>query len=231
MNSCTKCEYKTKKKSNLKRHLWVVHNIGEGETFSCTYTDCNTEDKCTYETRKKSHLKRHAQIHSSTYKQRQKIKEQKVFNILQEHFAVKREHQINFRCINKDESYCRVDFLIIERGILFMVECDEFQHIQYTTSCELKRMCYVNETLMMDGNTLPICFIRFNPDHFEVDGVCRKVRLKYRYQALISYINTYEPQRSLGVKYLFYDRAGGREVVTYDEDYDKNFYKAHYINE
>ena len=55
MNKCTEkdCLYSTKRKGDLKRHLWHVHDIGEGEIFECN------EKECYYTTKSKGHLKTH----------------------------------------------------------------------------------------------------------------------------------------------------------------------------
>ena len=55
MNECTEkdCKYNTKNKSNLKRHLWEVHNIGSGEIYNCSEKDCE------YNTKNKSNLTKH----------------------------------------------------------------------------------------------------------------------------------------------------------------------------
>ena len=60
MHKCTEkdCPYSTKIKSHLKRHLWAVHDIGEGEMNKCTEKDCP------YSTKIKSNLKPHLwQVH------------------------------------------------------------------------------------------------------------------------------------------------------------------------
>jgi len=91
MNKCSvkDCPYSTKQKSHLKRHLWEVHDIGEGKIFKCSVKDCPFTSKgdlkrhlwevhdigegkifkcsvkdCAYSTKRKSHLKQHLwQVH------------------------------------------------------------------------------------------------------------------------------------------------------------------------
>ena len=61
IHSCDQkdCNFETKKKSNLKRHLWEVHSVGHGDIHSCDQMDCN------YETKSKGDLKRHLwEVHS-----------------------------------------------------------------------------------------------------------------------------------------------------------------------
>ena len=50
--ACTSCDYQSKHKSYLKRHLAYKHNIGV-EWFPCTELNCD------YKFKEKSHLKRH----------------------------------------------------------------------------------------------------------------------------------------------------------------------------
>ena len=57
---CTEegCEYNCKSNSDLKRHLWQVHDIGNGEIFKCT------EEGCEYNCKSNSGLKTHLwQVH------------------------------------------------------------------------------------------------------------------------------------------------------------------------
>ena len=39
---CTQCDYKSKRRGDLKRHLWEVHDIGNGKIFKCTHCDYHT---------------------------------------------------------------------------------------------------------------------------------------------------------------------------------------------
>ena len=58
---CTQdnCDYECKSNSHFKRHLWQVHNIGDGKIFKCT------QDNCDYECKSNSHFKRHLwQVHN-----------------------------------------------------------------------------------------------------------------------------------------------------------------------
>lgn len=53
-----KCDYTTKHKTSLKRHLWRRHSIGDGKLWSCG------QDGCDYKCKQKGNLKQHLwQVH------------------------------------------------------------------------------------------------------------------------------------------------------------------------
>ena len=86
VHKCIECDKILSTKANLKKHLWCIHNIGQGKIFKCTEEGCNfqckqnhhlkshlwsihnigqgeifkcTEEGCNFECKKNSHLKRH----------------------------------------------------------------------------------------------------------------------------------------------------------------------------
>jgi hypothetical protein len=63
---------------------------------------------------------------------------------------------------------------ITVRTRVIFLEVDEDQHKfgadGGTIRCDMKRMSNVIEALAMDGNTLPICFVRYNPNAFRING-------------------------------------------------------------
>jgi hypothetical protein len=97
---------------------------------------------------------------------------------------------------------------------IIIVECDEFQHDDRDTSCEVARMTQVNEALALEGNTLPIIWIRWNPDAFRVNGDLQKVKKKERGHLLVRFLKALESTTSLepgsvSIFYLFYDHDDG----------------------
>ena len=57
-NECAVCHKKFGSKKYLNRHLWQVHDIGEGKTFTCTV------DGCGYTCKRKEHVNQHLwQVH------------------------------------------------------------------------------------------------------------------------------------------------------------------------
>jgi len=209
---CEHCGYGTDYTGSLKRHLADKHNIGV-TWYHCPETDCD------YKTKQKGHLKRHQKTHDPLYIARQKAKETKLANYLQKHFDIKREHYVWF-CHDTTKSHLRLDFIIIRNGTLFIIECDEFQHRDYEVSCENSRISNLLTALVMNGNTLPIFLIRFNPDGYKVNGVRGKVPLQQRYDHLKKYIeNTPTPTIAFSIHYMYYDTIGGRPTLLDDTDY------------
>ena len=109
----------------------------------------------------------------------------------------------------------RVMHTVASSAAIIIVECDEFQHDDRDTSCEVARMTQINEALALEGNTLPILWIRWNPDVFRVNGELQKLRKKERGQVLVRFLKaletgaaSFEPG-SVSIFYLFYDRDDG----------------------
>ena len=80
-------------------------------------------------------------------------------------------------------------------------------------------MTQVNEALALEGNTLPIIWIRWNPDAFRVNGELQKLKKKERGKLLVRFLKALESTTSLepgsvSIFYLFYDR---------DDDVGKGF--------
>ena len=108
-----------------------------------------------------------------------------------------------------DDTSCgrsRPDFFydLPDRAIL--VECDEDQHSNYTPGCELRRMLDLHAA----SGGLPTIFVRFNPDHFELD-VTRKIDRKTRHKSLCSEIRRAmhmpaPPPGTLSVTYMYFDK-------------------------
>ncbi len=245
------------KKGNYQRHLYGKHKVGEFRTYKCPECNvelvtkdgvrqhmagvhgvgakwyyCNEEDKCEYKTTRTSNLKRHIPTHSEEYKARQKSKEEKLYSYLIKRFGegnIKREHQITFRCMGS--TFCRIDFLLIKDGRIFMIECDEFQHDEnstnYTVGCETRRMYEAYASLKMGGNTLPVHFIRFNPDYYKVDGMPGPVKLRDRYKELYQFIENFDIQQEFSIHYLFYTTEG--EVPTILDHWQYNDEVREYV--
>ena len=66
--------------------------------------------------------------------------------------------------------------------------------------------------MIFDGNTLPIIFIRFNPDAYKIDGGRGRVCLRDRYQAFLKFLNSYEQSTPFQIKYMYYDTKNDSPV-------------------
>ncbi len=100
-------------------------------------------------------------------------------------------------------------------SVIVFVECDEFQHDDRDTSCEVARMTQVNEALALEGNTLPIVWVRWNPDACRVNGVKLRIPQKERGAQLVRFLHALTSSSvallpgSVSIFYLFYDRDDG----------------------
>jgi len=104
-------------------------------------------------------------------------------------------------------------------GRILFVECDEHQHEHYGALCEVARMFRILEALRFEGCTMPVHFIRFNPDAFRVDGVLQRFPLRDRYVYLQQYIETLDSSQDFAIHYLFYDHQDGELSLFQDPDF------------
>ena len=122
---------------------------------------------------------------------------------------------IDFDIIRKDE--CR-DIL----------ETDERQHSDYDVSCDAKRMADIYLALTLEGNTLPVTFIRYNPDSYKVNGVKRETPREVREAKLIEYIQNYKQrvQQPLSIVYFYYNTTDGSLDISRNELYSPELAKC-----
>ena len=209
------CSARFKTKGDLKAHLFSHSNE---RPFSCTHSNCAASFKY------KNHLVRHLDtIHTIEGQQRQKKSETSTFNALIPHFPnLVREHHITFSCMNG--TFCRIDYLYIGNGILFLIENDEHQHEHYPISCEIRRMIDAKASLMQEGNDLPVVFIRYNPDAFTIDDTKPKINKSDRIRQLVRLIKEIESSPKdqrlpLSIYYLYYNLINEQPSIFYDKDY------------
>lgn len=205
-------------KGTLDGHIKFVH-LGIRD-YQCTFPLC---DFCAVTN---SDLKRHfRQMHSQEALQRQKREEQKVAKALEEAgINFKREHHVSFDCW--DDTFARVDFVTVKDGCVLFSEVDEGQHGWYGTECEVSRMTKIHAACVVEGNTLPMGMIRYNPHAFRVDGQLRRVSTKDRLAKLVDVIRNWQcdPQGGLQVQYMYYDcftMDDGLVLNIWDDDYNQ----------
>eukprot|EP00873_Tetraselmis_striata_P045205 jgi/Tetstr1/465469/TSEL_010153.t1 len=136
-----------------------------------------------------------------------KKEEERVRTVLAKRgFDFKSEHHVDFSCIDNG-TFCRIDVLLQLNGGVIMLEIDEDQHKfgDYTVGCDMRRMAKVMETLALEGNTLPIYWLRYNPGAYSEDGAKRKRLKALREQMLAKHIESVKFDRSFWVHYMFYD--------------------------
>ncbi len=120
---------------------------------------------------------------------RHKREEQRNANLLDSAGVnYKREHHVDFSCMEGDtrRRFARVDFVIMIDSTVVMLEVDEGQHRfgDYSVGCDMGRMARITESLTVEGNTLPIVFVRYNPHEFKIDGHTERIPRRAREAAV-----------------------------------------------
>ena len=164
----------------------------------------------------------HKKIHTASGQLKQKKKEQHFADFLTKNeVKFKREHHIDLTCIlNNKRTFFRIDFLIQENGIIFMVELDEDAHHHYSVHCDTTRPFRICETLALEGNTLPIVIIRLNPDIYKVNGHAKRIYKIDRYNEVLRLIRETTSAAPLSVIYCYYPMQDGRLTIENDVDFN-----------
>jgi len=137
-----------------------------------------------------------------------------------------REHIIKTDCLSNRNTSSKIDFVLQFENKIVYLEVDEDQHIMYDVSCELKRMVDVQSAHAIEGNTLPITWIRYNPDAFKIDGIPTRISSKSRQNALFTVLNEIQSDSDLPscrVIYMFYDTLDGKPAIFDDPEYSESF--------
>ena len=226
---CSRCSYMATQKVHLQQHVTAVHD--KQKSFCCNYTGCTAEfgyksalvrhvdvvhlgikeyvcsfPLCGHRFASQKDLTKHFQaMHSEEGQQRQKREEQKVAKALEAAgIYFKREHHVSFDCW--DDTFARLDFLVLKPSCCILVEVDEGEHEWYGIECEVSRMTKVHAAFAVEGNTLPLLFIRYNPHAFKVDGQLCAVGTGNRLARLVQFVQDWQcvPAKALEVQYMFY---------------------------
>ena len=232
------CDYRSADHSSLVKHVRIHDNI---KPFSCDFPGCDyaaaesgtltrhkrvhTGEKpyicdfpgCDFRGAESKTLRYHKTTHSLLGQIRRKKQENRVNNLLGEWgFTVDRELTINAsigECLSDTpRHFSRIDFVIVNCvNAIVLLEVDEDQHYWYNLSCEFSRMSDVRASLIKSGYTLPIYWIRYNPNgkyHVDSEQVKmyrpkREMELKRHIQALCS--PGFKPVNQVNIHYMFYD--------------------------
>ena len=110
-------------------------------------------------------------------------------------------------------------------GAAIFLEVDEKQHkFGYGgVGCDMKRMSRIMESMALEGNTLPLVFIRYNPDVYKVDGKKIEKTKGKREEALVELLKSSvcSPTQPLTVQYMFYDVEDGETLISKEADYNE----------
>ena len=221
----------------LKRHR--LRHIGdklECDFENCTYKCIDTNDMskhkvrhgekkiqcevqyCEYKCFTKYDLIKHKKTHTLKGRVRKKKQENRIYTLLKDWgYTVDLETMINSKRGNclKDTStnYSFLDFRIVNSlKCILILEVDENQHYWYTPiKCEFTRMADVRASLVLNGYTLPIYWIRYNPNgKYKVNGkkvdikrVEREKLLKNEIDRICS--DDFFPEKEENIHYMFYD--------------------------
>jgi hypothetical protein len=136
--------------------------------------------------------------------------------------SFKREHHVDYRCVDPGLSFSRLDFLLpYWKGGHVIIEVDEEQHYHIPQMCETARMNNVITSWILAGNSAPVVWIRYNPHAYRVDGVLVKTPTKERHHRLLEFLNgiSFENSAPIRVFYMFYDMENGKPAVLSDPEY------------
>ena len=226
---CTQCDYRAHTKDVLEKHM-RVHS--HERPFACSFDGCDQSFAtstnlrqhelvhmdshpckcrvCGLHFRRAHHLSCHMEAYHSEKSRSFAHKEEKEIEdlLLKEGINFAREHHISYSCVSdRENNFARVDFLIQRRGGCILLEVDEKQHCNNEIVCENARMAKIHESLALEGNTLPLMFIRYNPHKYKVNGKNGDKTKLQRQSALFALIESVDLRAAqpMQVVYMFYD--------------------------
>jgi ssDNA-binding Zn-finger/Zn-ribbon topoisomerase 1 len=230
------CNFKSKTMGHLNLHKADIHDIGV-VVHCCDYPDCE------YTAKRASSLIIHMKaMHWNTYCARKKEQEERVRTALLatgwlEYFAsdtlpplgyFKREKRIDFACVDAEDTWCRVDFVLgTATGYVFL-EVDEHQHrfgYDAMLSCDMKRMAKVMASLALEaGASMPNVFwVRYNPNAWHVNGALQSVPKVERESWLCAFLSELTMTQPLTIGYAYYDSSDGALEVLQNAEYHPQF--------
>ncbi|GAQ92195.1 hypothetical protein KFL_009420060 [Klebsormidium nitens] len=195
-------------------HLTLHERTHTGEKpYKCIEADCEEAFS------RGDPLKTHTfYYHTKEGQQRRKREEERIAKLLTKAgLPFKREHHVTFDCLGG--SFARIDFILDHKGKIIVIEVDEYQHEGYGVACDVARMLQIYEAWAIEGNSLPVHIIRYNPHAFQIDGKRAAVTRKIREARLLEAIDEAAEMESEGlyVQYMYYDLKDGKPTIMEDE--------------
>jgi hypothetical protein len=187
----------------------MLHN--NDRPHRCTAEGCDA--RFVQASNLKAHFERN---HTEQAHQRRKKKEERLYRYLTSvGYSPDRETVIQF-CGEGSKKLARLDFAIYKVDRVVVIECDEREHNSEAVLCEVTRMLDVAAQHRLRSD-LPLHFIRFNPDGYQVNGRAQKPKMAERHKELLLAIE--EPVAApLTISYICYSStAGVANVMSSDE--------------
>ena len=135
---------------------------------------------------------------------------------------------MDLKCALPGATFARGDFVLVFNNTVVILEVDEDQHKSYGVSCDVRRMADIAASLRIEGNTMRIVFLRYNPHGFEVTGRTKTTKRVTRHARLVSVLSELQNESAgsgaesdVRVFYLFYDTdSKGLPSIFADDEYD-----------
>jgi hypothetical protein len=207
------CEMAFAQQAHLNSHT-LTHT--RARPHRCNFEGCDAA--FAHRHKLKAHIHFYHTKEGQRERKREEVRIAKLFK--KNNISFKREHHVSFHC--SDGTFARMDFIIIVNGRVIIVEVDEDQHRTYDIGCDVARMTNVFEAWVLDGNTLPVRIIRYNPHAFRVDGQLVNLSKKDREVRLLEAVKDAVERDGDGmqVQYMYYDMEGGVPVVYKEESFE-----------
>ena len=210
------CDFDNCEQAFSDPSVLIIHKrVHTGEKpYVCDFDKC--EQAFSISGNLKSHKER---WHTEEGQQRKKKSEEYTAKLLEkEGIDFKREHQVSFSC--NGGTFCRIDYLYINKGVIFAIENDEHQHEAYALSCEVRRMVEVKSVFVQDDNNLPLVWIRYNPDKFNKGENKVKINKKDRVKEIIKLMGKLSDESNLpplSIYYCYYDTNEDGDLCVLDD--------------
>ncbi len=81
-------------------------------------------------------------------------------------------------------------------------------------------MTDVFRSLVLEGNTLPVAFLRYNPNGFSTDEKVQAVRKTVREAKLVETLREWKFTRDFEIGYMYFDKTEDTLEIYNDPDYD-----------